>query len=149
MTSPSEIAERRDKMHENHESHRPLSKGSGKVGMAGEVAFGMWSGHCPDFENKPEGDGGIDFTVNLKFTVDVKTARKPLNLIHEKGKPFADIYVLAGYDEKTGDATLIGWTWGKTLAKQPVATFKHDVLNHYLDADELDTMESLAERLHR
>jgi len=137
----------REEQHLDHPSHRPLSQGYEDVGIAGEFAFGEFSGLWPDTELKPGGDDGIDFTVALAFTVDVKTARKPYNLIHEEGKPFADIFVLAEYVE-CGKAKLLGWEWGEVLREAPVRDFGYGVMNHYIPAGKLRSMASLAGRLH-
>lgn len=134
--------------------HRELgSRGDGDIhevmGMIGEIEFGKFSGLCPDFDLKPKGDDGVDFVVPLNFTLDVKTFRNAQNLLHRKGKPFADIYVLAEYSEATDEATLIGWEWGAALARVPVRCFGvEDIHNHYIHRDRLRPMSDLKRRLH-
>ena len=147
MVGYTVLVEDRNELHKNHESQRVLSEKHNEVGMAGEFSFGEFCGLWPDTESKPGGDGGIDFTVPLKFTVDVKTARKPGNLIHEQGKPVADIYVLAGYDDQSEKATLLGWQWGATLAAAPVRDFGYGVINHYIPQSQLRPMSELQARL--
>ena len=139
--------EARHEMHKDHASSRPLSKDYHTVGLAGETAFGMLTGRMPDLERRIEGDAGVDFYIPLRFSVDVKTARKALHLIQEQGKISADIYVLAEYDDETKKARLIGWEWGKTLEKAPVKDFGYGIINHYIPASKLKPMDELKERL--
>jgi hypothetical protein len=143
------LATRRAAIHDGHNSSRPLSEGYEDVGMAGEFAFGHFCGLMPDIGERPDGDGGVDFVVPLLFTVDVKTARKAFNLIHEHGKPFADLFVLAEYFDGTRSASLVGWEYGKRLAAAPVRDFGYGVLNHYIPREELRPMDELAARLRR
>jgi hypothetical protein len=120
--------------------------------MHGEFSFGMLCGLMPDVSDKPAGDGGIDFTVPLLFTVDVKTARKAFNLIHEQGKPFADIFVLAEFDDSNQTfckASAVGWEWGAVLAKAPVKDFGYGVENHYIPRERLRSMDTLVRRVWR
>lgn len=145
----AQFCEDRTTQHNEHATQRVLSNNHDQVGLSGEFAFGEFCGIFPDTKLRPEGDKGVDFTVPLAFTVDVKTARKPYNLIHEEGKPMADIYVLAGYNEETRKATLIGWEFGATLAKKPVKEFGHGVRNHFIPAKELRPMDDLKARLAR
>jgi hypothetical protein len=68
------------------------------MGMLGEMAFALITGHAVDLEQRIEGDEGYDFIVPLKFTIDVKTTaktEKSNNLMVQEGKVKADIYVLA------------------------------------------------------
>lgn len=143
----SSAAARRSAIHATHASSRPLSDGYDEIGLLGEVAFGQFCGMCPDFSTRPDGDKGVDFVVPLLYTVDVKTARKANNLIHEAGKPMpADIYVLA---EVVGDgAELVGWAWKKSLQEAPTRDFGHGIVNHYIPRDQLRTIRELAWRLH-
>ena len=139
------IAERRHEIHKNHASSRPLSKDYELVGLSGEVAFGELTGLEPDFSERPTGDEGIDSTLQNGKTVDVKTARKAFNLIHEIKKPFVDIYVLAEYSDSTQKATLVGWEYGKTLSKAPKKDFGYGIINHYISRNNLKDIESLCE----
>lgn len=142
------VAERRHALHVDHASSRPLSPDYEFVGLAGEVAFGIEIGMMPNFDEKPDGDGGIDFTVPLLFTVDVRTARKAGYLIHEEGKPLrADIYVLAEFDDDAGRAKLVGWEWANALVKAPTRDFGYGIINHYIHRKKLRPMESLTSRV--
>ena len=113
----------------------------------GEFAFGKLCGIYPNVELTAKGDGGVDFTLPLKFTVDVKTARNAINLIHEKGKPFADIYVLAKYYDDKDDVRFLGWEMGAKLAKTEPRDFGKGILNHYIHHSKLRPMEQLLKRL--
>jgi hypothetical protein len=142
----AEEARIREALHKGQASSRPLSKGYEAVGMMGEMEFGKFSGLMPDMSARADGDSGIDFTVQLKFTVDVKTARKPAHLIHEEGKTVVDIYVLARYNDD-GSATLLGWEWGSTLSRAPTKDFGYGVISHYIPAENLRPMEELEGRM--
>src|SRR3569833_1781749 len=84
----------RKRLHDGHASRRALRDGYELVGLIGEIVFARANRQPLDLDRKPAGDGGMDFTVPLRFTVDVKTFRKPVHLIHEQGKVTSDIYVL-------------------------------------------------------
>ena len=144
-----DLVESRTDLHNEHSSQRILSKDHDKVGLAGEFSFGEFCGLWPDTRLLSGGDSGVDFRVKLSFTVDVKTYRKPGNLIHEKGKPFADIFVLAKYEESTGKSRLLGWEWGSKLKKAPVRDFGYGVINHYISASQLRSMKELQGRLSK
>jgi hypothetical protein len=139
-------AEARHEAHKNHSSSRPLSENYETVGLLGEVEFAKKTGYMVDLERKLSGDEGVDFFVSVRMTVDVKTARKPSNLIHEAGKPFADIYVLAGYSED-GTVELIGWEFGSVLKKAPTKDFGYGIINHYIPAKDLRSIDKLIERV--
>lgn len=140
-------ADDRHQLHQGHASSRPLSDDYEYVGLAGEFEFGRLIGLMPDLERKPGGDKGIDFVVRMPFSVDVKTARKAGNLIHEQGKPFVDVYVLAEYDETTKRARLVGWEWGAKLRAAPVKDFGHGVVSHYIPRAQLKPMAELVRRI--
>jgi hypothetical protein len=139
-------SDERHESHKNHASSRPLSEDYELIGLLGEVEFAKKTGVMLDLERKLGGDAGIDFIVPLAFSVDVKTARKPFHLIHEKGKKFADIYVLAGIDGD--DVTLIGWEFGKVLEKSPAKDFGYGIINHYIPASKLKKMDELYKRMN-
>lgn len=143
-------AARRERLHANHASSRPWSEGYEKVGLAGEFEFGRFCGQMPDLQERAGGDKGVDFRVLLQFTVDVKTARKAYHLSHESGKPLADIYVLAEYDDETGQARLVGWEWGRNLLRAPLKDLGNNgVLGHCIHRSKLRPMSELNEHLFR
>ena len=138
------IAEQRSTTHVGHASQRVLSEDYNIIGVSGEFAFADKFNLQVDDSIKPSGDKGIDFVLDLSFTVDVKTARLPYNLLLEVGKPIVDIYVLADYNN--GDSILLGWEWGVKLSQAPSRDFGYGVINHYISASDLRPMEDLYER---
>jgi hypothetical protein len=142
-------AEARHSLHTNHDSHRPLSDGYELVGVVGEAEFSRVSNLPFDFNQRPRGDGRVDFVAPFRVTIDVKTARKAMNLIEEEGKVSCDIYVLAEYSDDTRAATLLGWEKGSVLARAPIRDFGHGILNHYIPRDSLRPMADLLKRLMR
>ncbi len=145
----SQESDNREAIHENHDSSRPLSEGYEYIGIAGEWLLGELTGIMPDFSLRPSGDGGTDQVITLAFTVDVKLARKPYNLIHEVGKPFADIFILGKYHEEEKRGEALGWEWGETLKRAPTKDFGYGVNNHYIPRDKLKPMECLKRRIIR
>jgi hypothetical protein len=149
VTILAKHAEARAALHAGHASSRPLSDDYERVGLAGEFAFGRFCGQMPDLFERPAGDKGVDFVLPLLYAVDVKTARKANNLIHEASKPLAsDIYVLAEYGEDD-EATLVGWAWRRQLAEAPVKDFGHGIKNRYIPRASLRAMEELGQRIWR
>ena len=136
-----EIANQRSDTHKGHASQRILSKDYNLIGVYGEDAFARMFNLPIDDSVKPSGDKGVDFVLGLNFTVDVKTAKLPFNLLLEVGKPLADIYVLADFNG--GNTKLIGWEWGLRLGQAPYKDFGYGVINHYIPAEELRPMKEL------
>jgi len=114
------------------------------VGVAGEIAFAREFGLEVDTTARPEGDGGVDFTLSNGLTVDVKTYRKPYHLLREVNKPHADILVLAGFSDSTGEAHLIGWEWDSEMVKCPTRDFGYGIVSHCKAAGELREISELA-----
>ena len=139
-----EIADQRTGSHIGHQSQRILGDNHDLVGVSGETIFAKYFGLKINDDIKPEGDDGIDFLLGLNFSVDVKTARKPYNLLLEVGKPVADIYVLADFND--GDPYLLGWQWGIILSQAPSKDFGYGVINHYIPVEELRSMNELLNR---
>jgi hypothetical protein len=147
-----QAAEHREKAHaEAGTTHasRKFSEHSEQIGMAGEYAFAHLTGLFPDVSLKLHGDGGADFTIALRHTVDIKTAVKPYYLIHEAGRVTASIYVLAEYTGEIMPAKFIGWEWGSVLKAAPVRDFGYGINNHHIRADKLRPMDLLVDRLVR
>ncbi len=119
------------------------------LAVAGEWAFGAWAGLRPDIRERDGGDGGVDFTLSLLATVDVKTIHKGDRfLAHKVGKPMADIYVLAEYIEKTDNARLVGWMPGLVLKASPPAKLRQDgYLNHLIAREQLFAIRHLGAML--
>ena len=143
MTSDlKKIAEEREDIHKNHASSRPLSKNYEYIGLKGEAKFSEEFGFNLDLTLRPEGDKGSDFSTKLG-SIDVKTARKAYNLIVEKDKVDADIYVLAQYDDYTDKAILLGWAIKDQVLDAPAKDFGYDIINHYIPKSKLMSMGSL------
>ena len=121
-----------------------------EVGLAGEVAFAELCGLMFDTSSQPNGDGGRDFLVPMAYTFDVKTSRKPYNLIHRVDRPFADICVLAKKEPGHWRGRLLGWEWGLVLQKAPIKVFgDKGVLYHYIAVEELRPIAEIDRRIMR
>ena len=148
-------ARARHDRHIDHPTHRPLSPGYESVGLYGEAEFARVFGGNVDLVPRPGGDRGKDFILRLiidddpvMVPIDVKTARKPGNLIVERGKiKRGTIYVLAGFNNASKAAHLIGWEWSAALLRAPVKDFGYGVYNHYIPRYRLQTIASLVARL--
>jgi hypothetical protein len=139
-----ELARQRHELHKHHASSRPLSLDYELVGLAGEQAFADAFGLQVDTSIRPAGDGNVDFRLFGLVTVDVKTARKAGNLIAEVGTdPWADIYVLARYDDLTQTARLLGWEHGDVLRRAPSRDFGYGIINHYIPRYQLKPIARL------
>lgn len=141
-----QLSNMRHTSHISQLSSRPLSTNYEFVGLAGEIAFSLMYGYPIDLRIISSGDKGIDFYTTAG-TVDVKTARKPYNLIVEENKVLADIYVLAKYYDETESAVLIGWEWGENIKKWDIKDFGYGIKNHYMEARFLNKMSMLGELL--
>lgn len=138
-------ANSRTKRHNKHTSQRKLTENHDFIGLTGEWAFGEFVGLMPDFKGRLSGDKGIDFMLPgdskvCPLSVDVKTSRRGDKLLHEKGKGFADIYVLAHYDESTKTAKLVGWEWGSKLRDVEPRDTGCGVINHEIPVYKLHPM---------
>ena len=136
------IAEEREVLHKNHTSSRPLSKNYEYIGLKGEAQFSEEFGINLDLELRPGGDKGSDFSTKLG-SIDVKTARKAYNLIVEKNKVDADIYVLAQYSDSNDKAILLGWAVKNQVLDAPAKDFGYNIINHYIPKSKLMPMDSL------
>jgi hypothetical protein len=135
----------RKRIHAKHKSSRPLSNDHEYVGMAGEKALADFLGIPVDTKLRPGGDGGFDAVIG-DVSIDIKTARKPVNLLVEARKVRAYIYVLAGYDDDTETAELIGWARGIDLLHVvPRDIGGHGVMSHWIPAGKLNKMDTLVD----
>ena len=148
VSTIKKIADNRHDLHQNHSSSRPLSLDYELVGMAGEYAFGEVTALPVDWRILPEGDGGVDFTVG-KAAIDVKTARKPSNLIVEQGLKnlSANIFVLAGWNDLSNTVKLIGWETKRAILSAPVKDFGYGIHNHFIPASELKDIRLLVQKI--
>lgn len=148
----------RERLHANHASSRPLSSDYELLGMRGEQAFCAMFGGEVDLTLRPGGDGGTDHILTIwgyvgsvkravRVPVDVKTARKPYNLIVERGKVRPNhIYILAQYIDADDRAVLLGWEWGDVVMAAPCKDFGYGVINHYIPRAKISPMERLKRR---
>lgn len=144
----------RHEAHINHASSRPLSENYELVGLRGEDVLARTFGVKVDMSRRLDGDNGVDIWINLsvggeirKYPIDIKTARKPFNLIVEQGKvKRGTIYILAGYNDRDDDASLIGWEWSRTVSLAPIKDFGYGILNHYINRAKLRRIKELLER---
>tara|TARA_Y100000310_G_C20581630_1_gene763303 strand:+ start:569 stop:1027 length:459 start_codon:yes stop_codon:yes gene_type:complete len=135
----------RERIHEKQASSRPLSTGYEAIGILGEAEFAFRTGLPFDVQERPAGDNRVDFFTELG-TIDVKTARKPYNLIREVGKPHAEILVLVGVDA-SGWAKLIGWEYDSIITDAPFKDFGYSILNHYIPAENLKSPDLLVKMI--
>lgn len=144
----SEIASLRTSSHDDRAAtHNAIVADCDDIGIRGELAFGEFSGLCPDLSfDRKGGDGGVDFVVPLLYTIDVKAAKGRRNLIYRTDKPLnADIYVLA--DVEDGRATLAGWAWKGQLERAEVRDLGHGIESRLVPRDQLRPMADLEARL--
>jgi hypothetical protein len=126
------------------------------IGAAGEISLGHRYSFKIDDAIKPQGDGHVDFRVIINYkgktrevTIDVKTARKPYNLLVKEWElpHCADILVLAKYNDD-GTVDFLGWAGKKDMAKCPVKVFSSlGIRNYYKPCSELRKMSELDEIL--
>jgi len=140
----------RKDLHNPVKQQNSLLEDKDPMGMLGEMAFALITGHAVDLEQRIEGDDGYDFIVPLKFTVDVKTTlktNKSHNLMVKEGDVHADIYVLAMVENDIPD--FVGWAWGKQVKAAPTKDFRAGYQSHYIAIDSLYPMSQFYERLYR
>lgn len=129
-------AEERERLHDGDPGGRQLTKNTHLSGLLGEIAFGKMIGMMPDFSKKRSGDGGIDFTVPLVFTMDVKSRKRIKNggefymLVEEAKVDDSDIYICAVLHDDMRGADPIGWQWAKAVKKFPVGVLRDGIRNH-------------------
>jgi hypothetical protein len=105
------------------------------IGVCGEIGFAKRYGLSVDDADRPGGDGGIDFTFHVKgfkYTVNVKTANKPVYLpIKTKYiDKCADLLVLYRY--RDGDiVTLLGWQTKAQMARMQIRDLSGEGIESY------------------
>ena len=134
----------RHRLHRGQKSHRPLSKDYEYISLVGEEQFAKEFKVLRDKSLRVAGDGGWDFDLGFA-KVDVKTARRPRNIIVEHGKLVDSlIYCQARYDDATDTAQLLGWAYGHELSRA-YKDFGYGVLNHWLLVTQSKSMKELKE----
>lgn len=136
-------------------ANRKWSEDYVRVWLAGEIALAEFTGVKPDFENKFYGDGGTDSFINLmlngvktKITINVKTSKKPYNLVAEPKRNKADIYMLAHYFPETERARIMGWQWSKIIHQCPTQKLdERGVELHVMPFYKLRDLQILREKM--
>ena len=143
------VAEERHKKYKQKSGgyYREFSEDQEYIGLLGEATFADEFNLEVDWSIYETGDKGIDFyTPNA--TIDVKTYRKPYNLLIEVGRGIhADIYVLVAYLEEIDECKLIGWQWGSNVRYCKTKDFGYGVMNYYCPASDLYPMDHLHDAL--
>lgn len=135
------IAQRREAIHKDHTSSRPLSDGYEFKGLLGEAAFAL-EFHCDvDWRDLSGGDGGIDFKTSIG-TIDIKTAVKAYNLLMEINKQHSDILVLARFESESV-IFFCGWEREPVMKTMPSRDFGYGIVNYYRPVKKLRAMASL------
>ena len=89
------------------------------------------------------GDPGWD-AITPAGLVDVKTYRKPWNLLREYAVPeVSDIYVLAQYWDAVTPVKFLGWDWAFQMLAWPSKDNGHGKINHNMPAKYLQSMDKL------
>lgn len=143
------VAQQRVATHASHSSSRPLSSDYEFVGVKGEYALAVRFGLSLESIKavRVGGDGHIDFNV-AGYSIDVKTARKPYNLLVEVGVPVADLIVLGRYTEGCS-VDLVGWEYSQTMLLCPTKDFGYGINNYFLSASNIRPMKTLDVLLRR
>lgn len=158
LSSAEEIGKRRQNLHMGFGTPRlnpdnPYDEDI--IGVKGEKAWEYLTGCEMDTSDRIDGD--MDDFTNLFiidgcpqfYTIDVKTARKPYNLlvkVSEINKP-VDIYVLARYTDVTDTIDFLGWQWRTVMAHQPIKTFIL-VPSYYMHASKLQDIKKLLDHIY-
>ena len=136
-------------------ANRKWSEDYVRVWLAGEIALAEFTGVIPDFRSKYHGDGGTDSYIDIvinnamkRKTINVKTSKKPYNLVAEPGRSKADIYMLAHYFSETRRARIIGWQWSQIIHQCPTKKLTDDgVPLHVMPFHELRDIRVLSDKM--
>jgi hypothetical protein len=118
------------------------------IGVAGEIAFAKEYGLKIDDSIRPDGDGHVDFKLNIndqEITIDVKTANKAYNLLIKEWEidVCANILVLAQYESNT-NIRFLGWETKDIMKLMPKKIFSSlKIVNYYRHKSELRPMSQL------
>jgi hypothetical protein len=91
--------------------------------------------------------GECDFRIG-NLTIDIKTYRRPVNVLCKQHKRHADRIVLAKYvsDEAI---KLIGWDYYDMIKRSQPKDFGRGIINHHKEAGELREMKELEQDIQR
>jgi hypothetical protein len=124
------------------------------IGICGEIAFAERYQLEVDKSIRPYGDNHIDFKMiftkgifkGKEFTIDIKTAKKPYNLLIKEWEidKCATLLILSKFISKN-EIDLLGWDFRKNMAKQPKKIFapKLGIVNFYKHFSELESIYKL------
>lgn len=130
----------RERFHSGKPYYTPKSKNHELVGLRGEEAWIRDFGGELDTELRRGGDRGHDFKIG-KQTVDVKTARNAHRLLVKAGKKkYADIFVLARYDDDADEAELVGWIEAERVLSVKPRDTGFGIVNHEFPASKMHPM---------
>lgn len=140
MDKVQQHAREREQFHSGRGYYTPKSKNHELVGLRGEEAWIRDFGGELDTTLRRGGDRGHDFHVG-EYTVDVKTARNAHRLLVKAGKrKYADIFVLARYDDDADRAELVGWAWADDVLSVEPRDTGFGIVNHSFPAKDLHPM---------
>jgi hypothetical protein len=140
------IADTRRSAHKGRSSRRGLTKNFEEIGVAGELAFEVWSGIPMDRKPRPRGDS-TDFLIANR-RIDIKCYTKPICLLVERAKANQDYYVLAGWENEK-EISLLGWADLETVLAAPYRDFGRGIVNYYIYAENLASMDDLIDTVRR
>jgi hypothetical protein len=140
------IADTRRSAHKRRGSRRGLTKNFEEIGVAGELAFEIWSGIPMDRKPRPRGDSTDFWIANRR--IDIKCYTRPICLLVERAKANQDYYVLAGWRNEK-EISLLGWADLETVLAAPYRDFGRGIVNYYIDAENLAPMGNLVDTIHR
>ena len=131
--------------HEGSATQRNLVLDHDLVGQIGERHFGEVFGlPLGPIHLSGKNDDHKDFEI-AGHKVDIKTSRKPYNLLVEEGKcEGRTIYVHVGLNGSV--PTLLGWQWGKRLLQSTPKPFNTPYNCHYMPVRQLRPISELMEQ---
>ena len=133
--------------HIGQATYKPLSINHEYIGLLGEVAFSAVYALPLTWEDLKGGGDECDFRIG-NLTIDIKTYRRPVNVLCKQHKRHADRIVLAKYvsDEAI---KLIGWDYYDMIKRSQPKDFGRGIINHHREAGELMDMKELEQDIQR
>ena len=122
------------------------------IGVKPELAFECLTGLKMDETLRRNGDGGIDFKFicdGREYYLDVKGARKPVNLLLKVEEEKNKVHILVLSKVESNTVTFLGWEWKCIVMTKPIDPFFHGINNHYLHHKSLIEMDSLIDAIRK
>ena len=153
--SLDDLAAWRESAHtgEGHHCHPDDPTLPHRLGVIGEACFARAFGLNIDVEQRPNGDGGVDFLLPCglrSLRVDVKTTvdQRAFCLLVEANKVRrADVFVLCWLYRSPRNGPLqprlLGWETCSVVSCFPIQEFGHGKANHFLLPSDLRPMGDL------